>query len=112
MKKVFLFFIVIIAISCKKDNENANNGELEKIQFDYIVIRESSLLRDSSIFYYNNENKLLAIDRYSSGELTRKNVEYESDRITIGDDVYYISNNYQIDSVIEPDMYNTKHFEY
>ncbi|MBN2486407.1 MAG: hypothetical protein JXB34_10580 [Bacteroidales bacterium] len=103
MKNLLLFTLAITLFACQK--EETHNS----FNYDFKIIRglSSSERTDSNIFYYNNNQKLLAYDYYKLDKWHRFSVLYapasitvkcESPNLLYADNVFYNSSGTQIDS--------------
>lgn len=111
MNKIFTGLIIILMAGCEKNT----NNDTENIQYDFKVVRsyKSSDNFDSTIYYYSVDNKLIAYYDYIIDELHEYKVVYEADQIKIncesenisrGDKVFYISEGFRIDSIYHQAM--------
>lgn len=107
MNKIFTALIIILLTAgCKKDK----NNDTETIQYDYTVTKThtSSETHDSTMYYYSNNNTLVAYADYIIDKRHEYNVGYEasqikinckSENIVFGNKLCYINDKFKIDSI-------------
>lgn len=108
MKYILSICLIFIVFSCENDDDVFN--------YSYKITKvnrtPSNFLMDSSIFYYDSQDKLLkTVDCSSENSCAESYPIYEGDRIGLHGKQYVLNNHQRIESLIN-DIDNVVYYEY
>lgn len=97
MKYVFPIFLILIVISCdKQDDEFVYSYKITKVNRT-----PSNYIQDSIIYYYDNQDRLLKLAECRSGYSNLDSYpHYNGDRIELNGKQYVLDSNHRVDSLI------------